>query len=63
MDRIKSIALTTLGMIIALAALGVFAYIGLAVIGAVFVLCAVVAIAAAITGFVAKSETTIQTSA
>jgi len=51
MDRIKSIALTALGIVIALAGFGLFASIGLAVIGALFVLGACGAIAAYVATF------------
>lgn len=56
MDRIISIALTALGIIIALAGFGLFASIGLAVIGAFFVLGACGAIAACVASFFGRRE-------
>lgn len=46
MTRLKTIALTTLGFIVALAALGLFASVGLVVLGALALLGLVAGIAA-----------------
>ena len=56
MDRIKSIAITTLGIVIALAGLGLFASIGLAVIGVLLVLGICGLLAAGTASFFAKSD-------
>ncbi|MEM6891120.1 MAG: hypothetical protein AAF636_23750 [Pseudomonadota bacterium] len=56
MDRIKSIALAALGIVIALAGLGLFASIGLAIIGTFFVMGACGAIAACATSFFAGRD-------
>ena len=56
MDRIKSIALTTFGIIVALAGLGLFASIGLAMMGALVVLGTVAAITVALGSLFSKAE-------
>lgn len=55
MNRIKSIALTVLGVAIALAGLGFFASIGLAIIGALFVVGACGLLAAGFASLFGKS--------
>ena len=56
MDRIKSIALTTLGIIVALASLGLLASVGLAVIGALFILGVCGALVAGIASIFAERD-------
>ncbi len=56
MNRIKSTALTILGIIAALTAFGFFASVGLAVIGALVVLGVVATVAAGIASLFAKRE-------
>jgi len=56
MEHIESIDLATLGIIIALAGVGFFVTIGLAVIGALVVLGACGALAALIASFFAKRD-------
>ncbi len=53
MDRLKSVSLTVIGFVIATAALGLFASVGLAVLGAMFTFGALVATAAGIAAFLA----------
>lgn len=57
MDRIKSFAITTLGVVIALAGLGLFASVGLAVVGTLVILGAVTAFTASIAAVFAKRAT------
>ncbi len=59
MNRIKTTALTVVAMIVALAAIGFFASIGLALVGAFLTIGAVVALAAWVSSlFASKSSAT-----
>lgn len=58
MNKMKSAALTAFGTIIAVAALGFFASIGLAMIGGLFTIGALVALAGWISTFFAPRDVT-----
>ena len=63
MNRIKSFALATFSMIIAIAALGFFAIVGFALIGGLVAMGAMVALVAGISNLFVKRDTTVDASA